>query len=163
MRRSVIGRRLRRKKGRILVNHSYGVQRYVTLSMLLLVCGAIALSVGCTPIQYQPKEGIVDTLGVPQAQQRLKEVLLGSVAPKIDTVEITDDFLRYHIIRTTYEIRISFENVSQIDVFSNHYVFIWAPGKRILAKILFANDEDAKMFVDLVSSFRDRHTRDGSG
>ena len=158
-----MGRKLRRKNGRVLGGHSYGVQRYVTLSMLLLVCGASVLSVGCTPIQYQPKEGIVDTLGVPQARQRLQEILLHAVAPRIDTVEITDDFLRYHITHTTYEVRIPFENVSQMDVFENHYVFIWAAGKRILAKILFANDEDAEMFVDLVSSFRARRTPGGSG
>jgi hypothetical protein len=159
----MMGRRLRRKNGRVLGDRSYGVQRYVTLSMLLLVCGANALSTGCTPIQYQPKAGIIDTLGVPQAQQRLKEILLRSVAPRIDTVEITGDFLRYHITHTTYEVRIPFENVSQMDVFENHYVFIWAPGKKILAKILFVNDEDAKMFVDLVSSFRVRRTRSGGG
>lgn len=158
-----MARRLRRQHGSVPGDHSYGVQRYVTLSLLLLVCGASALSAGCTPIQYQPKEGIVDTLGVPQAQQRLQEVLLRAVAPRIDTVEVTDDFLRYHIAHTSYEVRILFENVSQMDVFENHYVFIWASGKRILAKILFVNDEDAKMFVDLVSSFRVRRTRSGGG
>src|SRR2546429_9590117 len=75
---------------------------------LLLVCVVSALGTGCPgAISYQPNEGVVDTLGVPQAQQLLKDTLLRSVNPRVDDVQVTDDFVRYHLPGTThYDVRI---------------------------------------------------------
>jgi hypothetical protein len=55
---------------------------------LLLVCVVSGLSAGCPrAVSYQPNEGMVDTLGVPQAQQLLKDTILRSVNPRVDNVK----------------------------------------------------------------------------
>jgi hypothetical protein len=74
---------------------------------LLLVCVVSALGTGCpSTVSHQPNEGVVDTLGMPQAQQLLKDTILRSVNPRVDDVEVTDDFMRYHLAGTTYDVRI---------------------------------------------------------
>ena len=51
---------------KITVKQAYAVYR---LALWLQLCVVSVLSVGCpTAVQYQPNEGIVDTLGVAQAK-----------------------------------------------------------------------------------------------
>jgi hypothetical protein len=124
---------------------------------LLLVCVVSALSAGCPKaISYQPNEGMVDTLGVPQAQQLLKDTLLRSVNPRVDDVEVTDVFVRYHLAGTSYEVRIYFKDVQRAEVFNNNVVLIWGAEQRMLARPLLANAQDATTFADLVLSFAQR-------
>ena len=105
---------------------------------------------------YQPNEGVVDTLGVPQAQQLLKDTLLRSVNPRVDDVEVTDDFMRYHLAGTAYDVRIFFKDVQRAEVYSNNVVLIWGGDQRILARPLLANTQEATTFADLVLSFARR-------
>jgi hypothetical protein len=56
---------------------------------------------------------VVDTFGEPQAQQLLKDTLLRSINPRVNDVEVTDDFVRYHLAGTTYEVRIFFKDVQR--------------------------------------------------
>jgi hypothetical protein len=136
---------------------------WASLVMLLLVWAVSTLFFGCTTtLSYQPNDQLVQTLGTPQAQQRFKEVLLRSVNPKIDAVEITDDFLRYHLSGTTYEVRIFFKDVDRVDVYSNHLVLVRGRDNPMLARPLFGNVEDAKMFADFLLSFRAHQVRGGA-
>jgi hypothetical protein len=135
--------------------------RYLVHIMLLCVVGAA--TVGCPrPIAYQPQTGLVASLGEQKAEQRLKDVLLRAVNPRIDAAEINENFLRYHVNGTTVEIAVYFKDVQRADVFDNHWVYLWKDERHTLARILFANQEDAKRFVDLFMSFRDYYTRDRS-
>lgn len=131
----------------------------VALRVLLLLLGCVVstLSVGCpSTVSYQPNEGVVDTLGVPQAQQRLKDTLLRSVNPRVDDVEVTDDFMRYHLAGTTYDVRVFFKDVQRAEVYNNNVVLIWGGDQRVLARPLFANTQEATTFADLVLSFARR-------
>ena len=124
---------------------------------LLLVCVVSAIGVGCpSTVSHQPNEGIVDTLGVPQAQQLLKDTLLRSVNPRVDDVEVTDDFMRYHLAGTTYDVRIFFKDVQRAEVYNNNVVLIWGGDQRMLARPLLANTQEATTFADLVLSFARR-------
>jgi len=124
---------------------------------LLLVCVVSALGTGCpSTVSYQPNEGVVDTLGVPQAQQFLKDTLLRSVNPRVDDVEVTDDFMRYHLAGTAYDVRIFFKDVQRVEVYSNNVVLIWGGDQRMLARPLLANTQEATTFADLVLSFARR-------
>jgi hypothetical protein len=121
---------------------------------LLLVCVVSILGTGCPrAVSYQPNEGVVDTLGMPQAQQLLKDTLLRSVNPRVDDVEVTDDFVRYHLAGTSYDVRIYFKDVQRAEVFNNDVVLIWGGDQRMLARPLLANTQEAKTFADLVLSF----------
>jgi len=78
---------------KITVKQAYAVYR---LALWLQLCVVSILSVGCpTAVQYQPNEGIVDTLGVAQAKQRLQEIVARSINPRVTESEVTDDFLQY--------------------------------------------------------------------
>jgi hypothetical protein len=101
-------------------------------------------------------------LGLPQAKQRLKEVLLRAVNPKIDEVEVTDEFVRYHLTGTTYEIRLSFKDMHRVDVYGNHVVLIRDRQDGLLVRPLFANAEDAQMFANLMVSFRAHYIGSGA-
>jgi hypothetical protein len=133
---------------------------WATMLKLLLVCVVGTLCVGCpSTIQYQPNDSLVETMGVSQAQQRLTEVLLRAVNPKIDRVEITDEFLRYHLTATTYEIRLFFKDVNRVEVFNNSVVLVWGQNNAILIRPLFTNTQDAQTFADLVLSFKAHQVR----
>jgi hypothetical protein len=130
---------------------------------LLLVCVVSTLSVGCpSTIQYQSDDRLVETMGVSQAQQRLTEVLLRAVNPKIDRVEVTDEFVRYHLTGTTYEIRLFFTDVHRVEVYSNAVVLVRGQNNDMLIRPLLANTQDAQTFTDLLLSFRAHNARRAS-
>jgi hypothetical protein len=115
---------------------------------------ALPFLAGCpATVQYQQNMAMIDTLGLPQAQQRLRETLLRAVNPRVDAVEVTEEFVRYHLAGTTYEVRINFQDVSRTEVFSNNVVFIHGGSEQLLARPHLASAEDATTFADLMLSF----------
>ena len=154
---------------RITIKQAYAGHR---LTLWLLICVVSALSVGCpTAVQYQPNEGIVDTLGVAPARQRLQEIVARSINPQVTEAEVTDDFLQYRFRQAVagfptgaiLENRLHFLNVGRIEVFENNLVIIRTAGNIALAQFIFGNHQDAKMFADLLTSFRAQRVRGGSG
>ncbi len=140
--------------------------RYPILFMALGVCVVCPLVVGCPAvIPYQPNDGLIDALGLAPVQQRLKTTLLRALSPRVDAVDITEDFLSYRLHRTTIYIRVFFESVDWIELFNNHYVFLRGHGRQVIAKILCSNAEDSKMFADLIASFQARFpfSKQGAG
>jgi hypothetical protein len=158
------GQTLRKNNRLAAIPYASGERRWKGLSILLMACVMSMFNSGCpTAMQYQPNEKMVDELGLPQARQRLKEVLLRAVNPKIDEVEITDQFLRYHLTGTTYEVRLFFKDMHRVDVYGNHVVLIRDRQDGMLARPLFANTEDAQMFANLMASFRAHYAPSSSG
>ena len=150
---------------KITVKQAYAVYR---LALWLLLCVVSILSVGCpTAMQYQPNEGIVDTLGVAQAKQRLQEIAARSINPQVTETEVTDDFLQYRFRQAIagfptgaiLENRIHFLNVGRMEVFENNLVIVRTAGDIVLAQFVFGNNPDAKMFADLLVSFRAQRSR----
>jgi hypothetical protein len=136
---------------------------------ILLVCLASALSVGCpTTGFYQPNDRLVETLGMPQAKQRLQETVLRSVNPQIVEADVTNEFLQYRYRQAIagfptgaiLEHRVFFVNAVRIDVFANNVVNVWTAGNHLMAQLIFGNFEDARTFADLMASFRGQR---GSG
>src|SRR5262249_21560636 len=107
----------------------------------------------------QPNTAMIDTIGMPQAQVRMRETLLRSVNPAIQSVDITEDFLRYRLNVAIYEFQLFFGNVSRVEIYDNNFVFIRGHGDQIMAQIFFATAEEAKTFADLLMSFRDNYLR----
>jgi hypothetical protein len=146
---------------KITVKQAYAVYR---LALWLQVCVVVSvLSVGCsTAVQHQPNEGIVDTLGVAQAKQRLQEIVTRSI-----NSQVTDDFLQYRFRQAIagfptgaiLENRMHFLNVGRMEVFENNLVIVRTAGDIVLAQFVFGNTPDAKMFADLLASFRARRSR----
>jgi hypothetical protein len=127
-----------------------------------------ALSAGCpAPVQYHPKEGTVDTMGVAQARQRLQEIMSRSINPQVTESEVTDDYLLYRYRQAIagfptgaiLENRIHFLNVGRTEVFENNTVNVRTERAVVLAQFVFGNNQDAKMFADLLASFRARQSR----
>jgi len=136
--------------------------------MYVVKCVFSVLSVGCpTAVPYQPNEGIVDTLGVAQAKQRLQEIAARSINPQVTESEVTDDFLQYRFRQVIagfptgaiLENRVHFLNVGRTEVFENNLVIVRTAGDIVLAQFVFGNNPDAKMFADLLASFRARRSR----
>jgi hypothetical protein len=96
-------------------------------------------------------------MGLPQAQKYLEEVLLRSLNPPINAVEVTAEFVRVDVANTTYQVRVFFNDVQRVEVFKNHLVFLWGAHERMLFRPTFANHQDAQAFADLMLSFRTAH------
>jgi hypothetical protein len=155
--------RFSRKNRVALIETSDHRRPSATMLKLLLVWVVSALSTGCpSTIQYQPNDRLVETLGVSQSQQHLTEILLRAVNPKIDRVEVTDEFVRYHLTGTTYEIRLFFKDAHRVEVFNNSVVLVRGQNNDILIRPLLANTQDAQMFANLVLSFKTHQARRAS-
>jgi hypothetical protein len=103
---------------------------------------------------YQPNTQRVAELGLPQVQQHLEEVLRRAVNPPISAVETTDAFVRVDLRHTTYQVRVFFQDIQRVEVFTNHLVVLWGAEDRMLFRPLFANAQDATTFADLMLSLR---------
>jgi hypothetical protein len=114
-------------------------QAYVgyRLIITLLISVASVLSGGCpTAVPYHPNEGLVDTLGVAQARQRLRAIVARSVTPQVTEADVTDDFLQYRFRQAIagfptgaiLENRVHFLNVGRIEVFANNQVIVRTGG-----------------------------------
>jgi hypothetical protein len=141
---------------------------WVRLTVLLGLGFLSACLAGCpraTP--YRPNASLVDTLGVPEAAQQLKETLLRALAPQIVAVDVTEEFLRYRYRQEIAGIatgalpeqRLAFLNVAQVDIFPDNTVNILADNRLLLAQLVFGSRQDAELFADLMSSFRARRTQ----
>ncbi len=141
---------------------------WASLTVLLGLGFLSAYLAGCpraTP--YRPNTSLVDTLGVPQATQQLKETLLRALAPKIVAVDITEEFLRYRyrqeiagiVTGALPEQRLAFLNVAQVDIFPDNTVNIVADNGLLLAQLVFGSRQDAEIFADLMTSFRARRVQ----
>src|SRR5262249_30927455 len=150
---------------RITIKQAYAGHR---LTLWLLLCVVSVLSVSCsTTIPYQPNEGLVATLGVAPARQRLQEIVARSINPQVTESEVTDDFLQYRYRQAIagfptgaiLDNRIHFLNVGRVEVFDNNLVIIRTGGEIVLAQFIFGNYQDARMFADLLASFRAQRAR----
>jgi hypothetical protein len=133
----------------------------------------VILSAGCpAPLQYQPAEKLIDELGVPQARQRLEDVLSRSINPRVIDTEVTDEFLRYRYPlayllgspsgATTMEKRLVFQDIGRVEVFENHVIYVWGHDNSLQAQLVFTNAQDARTFADLLYSFRIHRSRPGN-
>ena len=123
---------------------------------------------GLSPHDALPAEtNLVDTLGVPEAAQQLKETLLRALAPRIVAVDVTEEFVRYRYRQEIAGIptgvlpeqRLAFLNMAQVDIFSDNTVNILADNGQLLAQLVFGSRQDAELFADLVTSFRTRRAQ----
>lgn len=122
-----------------------------------LLCALGLLGTGCIPsLNYQPNDRIVETLGVDVARERLRETILRAVSPPIQTMTLTNEFLEYkwHPLVGT---QINFVNLSRVEIFENHTVFIRGAGDQILSILRYGTEQDAKLFADLLMGFRGRY------
>src|SRR5574341_532302 len=161
------GRRWDRENGKSVVAYPSGAPRRATLFKLLPLCCISALAVGCPAVvSYQPNERLVHELGVANARKRLEETLSRSINPRVIDVQVTREFVNYRYQQpilgpfgaqvgvTMAENRVHFQNVSRAEIFETNVVFLRAANENILAQVIFANQDDAKTFADLILSFR---------
>jgi hypothetical protein len=161
------GRKWERENGKSRVANPSEVPWRVTLLKPLLVCCISALAVGCPAVvSYQPNERLIVDLGVEQARKRLEGTLSRSINPRVIDVQIAQEFMHYRyqqpilgpygiqVGATVAENRVHFLNVSRVEIFETNVVFLRAANEIILAQFIFANQEDAKTFADLILSFR---------
>jgi len=132
---------------------------WTRLILLFVLCALGLFGTGCvTSLNYQPNDRIVETLGVDVARERLRETLLRAVSPPIQTITLTNESLEYkwHPLVGTH---IYFVNLSRVEIFDNHVVFIRGAGDQILSTLRYGTEQDAKLFADLVMGFRQRYVQ----
>ena len=144
-----------------LLNRSY------CLRSLILVFIVGTSSTGCIPTDYQPNERAVQNLGMPEAWQRFREVMLRAVNPQIQAVQLTQDGIVYSgtrllpmFVQAPAGRLMAFTNISGVDVYANHTVYVKGAGGQATDIFVLASDQDAKTFADLLMSFRSQYLRD---
>jgi hypothetical protein len=132
----------------------------------LFACALLLGAAGCVaPIPYSPDETRVATLGREEAKSRLVEVATRAAQPTIGAASVEDDYFVFHtrqavmgafymVHETTAPVTIAYANLSRVEIYPNHWVYVYGAGDRLLAQVLFANAEDARVFSDLLMSFR---------
>jgi hypothetical protein len=135
---------------------------------LMLLVGVLSLlNIGCpSTLPYEPNDRLVNELGASQARQRLKEILLRSINPRIIEVEVTDDFFHYRYRQVIagfptgaiLDNRVYFLNAVRVEAFQTNVVNIWTSTPHLIAQIIFGNEQDTRTFADLVTSFRARRS-----
>lgn len=137
---------------------------------LRVLLGAMCAAVACgcmTPIPYTPDENLVQTLGPEKAKEELQIVLSRAIEPQIGMAELTEDSLHYRWIQThlgafyqsvtnAIDTQIFFANLSRVEIYENHNVFLYGPNDSRVDKVRFATAEDARRFADLLLSFKAR-------
>lgn len=134
----------------------------------MMLAGLLCLgSAGCITENVPPpppRVNLVQSLGLPQAQQLLQETLRRSINPQVADVKATDEVLEYSyrevIVVATGRIlnnQIAFINAAEVVVHGNNLVQIFAPSKVVLAQFVFSNNTDATTFAELIRSFH--HSR----
>ncbi len=127
--------------------------------LLILVVVISCLMLSCVnPVPYVPEATIVEQVGLPVTQQRLRTVLLRAVAPPIKVVELGDEFLRYYW-HPSAGTQIFLGNVGRVEVFENRSVIIYGAAGQVLGSVVCATLEDAKMLADIMISLRGYHYR----
>ena len=136
---------------------------WLWVATLLLVGMLSVLSTGCpAPTSYQPNDRVVSELGVERSKQRLKEILLRSINPQVVEVEVTDEYFAYRFRQAiagfqtgaVLDNRVFFPNAVYVNVYDNNTVNVLTSNQQVVAQLVFGNNDDARMFADLVTSFR---------
>lgn len=125
----------------------------------------MALGAGCVSVvPYQPKSNLVAESGVESAQAQLADLLRRAAAPRFSSVEVDDRRAKltmihthigpfYQAIHTPIPVDILYAMVSRMELYENNYVFSYdASGRLLMPKILFASRDDARLFMDLITS-----------
>jgi hypothetical protein len=144
-------------------------------SLVMKIGGVLLLSylcVSCVPTSsYQANEQLVGQLGITHARQSLDEVMARSLNPRVTSVEVTDDFVLYRYQQPLHgpwgiqtgtvpgENRIFFTHIGGVEIYENHLVQVRTAEKRVLGQLVFATDQDARAFADLIMSFRAQRAR----
>ena len=134
----------------------------------MLLALLTTLASGCvTIVPYQPKSNLVTESGAESAQSQLADLLRRAAAPQFSSVEVDDkraklEMLQTHVwafyqtFQTTVPFDISYSNVARMDLYANNYVYRYNPAGRLMPPhILFASQQDAMLFMDLITSLRD--------
>jgi len=138
------------------------------LPYLILIFIVGTSGMGCAPMSdYHPNERAVQTLGMPEAWQRLRLVMLRAVNPQIQVVQLTEDGIVYSgtrmlpmFVQAPASRLMAFTNISGVDVYANHTVYVKGAAGQATDIFALASDEDAKAFADLLMSFRSQYLRD---
>lgn len=130
------------------------------------------LCVSCVPTtSYQANEQLVGQLGIERTRQNLDEVMARSINPRVTSVEVTDEFVLYRYQQPLHgpwgiqtgtipgENRIFFAHIGGVDIYENHLTQVRTAEKRVLGQLVFATDQDARAFADLLMSLRAQRPR----
>ncbi|MBI3724418.1 hypothetical protein HY251_10760 [bacterium] len=141
------------------------------LAAPLLLAASAALA-GCIPlVNYTPDETAVEKLGPEEGRKRLQETMARAQDPKIMVCEATDDYVDWkwnQVIHGAYGIpvgtspqnaRIFYANLTKLELYENHNVYLYGPSDQLTAKVMYGNEGDAKLFMDLMASFRARRLK----
>jgi hypothetical protein len=134
---------------------------------LLLIEVLSVYMLGCSAsIPYQPTTTIVEEVGPAQAKERLEALLGRLLHPRLIDVEVSDDALHYRFPRdrtwtptdrsTSVAKQLIFRDIENVTVSSNNAVTVSSRNKEQTATMEFQSMADAKMFADLLASFRAR-------
>lgn len=134
--------------------------------LLLLVCA------GCpSTVPYQPQQGVLAEVDTSEARSRLRETLGRAIEPPVLWVDVDDDSVRYRykdVIHGPFGIptgsvertqEVFFVNVRRVELYDNNWVYLYGVDQRLIAKVCFDTERDARSYADLVSSFRERRVR----
>lgn len=136
---------------------------------ILLALLALA---GCpSTVPYRPQEGVLREVNGSEARARLRETLGRAIEPPVQWVHVDDESVRYRykdIVRGPFGIptgslertqEVFFVNVRQIELWDNDWVYMYGVDARLIAKVCFDDERDARSFADLMTSFRERRVR----
>ena len=141
--------------------------------LALAVAGSLASCVAV--VRYRPNTAFADGLEEAEARRAFGEVMTRVTAPRILSARISDHYYEYEIEEssrnmhgiptgvTSRKVQRDFANLGRAQLHVNHVVYVFSKSSQLLDHLRFSDQNDAKVFIDLIMSYRDRLERSWSG
>lgn len=141
-------------------------------ALLIALAGSLASCVA--EARYRPNTSFADGLEDADAQRQFGEVLTRITTPRILSARITDQFYEYEIQQSSRnvhgiptglvsrKVQRDFANLGRAKLHVNHVVYVFSKRGNLLDQLRFADQSDAKVFIDLIMSYRARLNRSWS-
>ena len=142
-----------------------------------LCLASLSLLNGCvTVVPYTPRETVLQEMQPADAAPLLEATVTRVAEPRVVSAEAdrAGEYLRYTYLQTIHgpfgipvdsverELQLHYVNLDHLDVYDNHYVYIYVYEDRLVGKLRFENSADAKSFCDLLMSFRAQRVYGGA-
>lgn len=139
----------------------------------LAVSGMLTSCVEVVP--YRPNTHYADRLDGAEVQMKFGEVMTRTIRPRILSARMTEHFYEYEIEETSRNVhgipigstsrrvQRDFTNIGRAQLHVNNVLYVFSKDGALLDHVRFASQDDAKIFIDLIMSYRDRLKSTWSG
>lgn len=122
-----------------------------------VVAACLVALAGCaTPVPHNPAPERYQFLDTGEVQRRMAELVMRSRDPQVGGIQFGADFFEYRFLNSSVAQQVYYANIDWLQLWDNHYVYIYGPGNQFLAKFLLWTHPEAMDLIDMIHLLRAR-------